>query len=202
MKKKLSKELSAGTEADSSTKAEGMQVSPADAKPNVASSFNVVFLDIDGVLNTPQNAIERFDKWKDGIDKTRDEFGQLFCPKAVSNLEYLCHTANAKVVVSSTWRRSGLAKIQAMFQMRDIKVDVIDITPDLSRMGENGLWMAAIRGEEIAEWLRNNDVDNYVILDDDKDMTDEQQPFFVRTNFEDGFNWQCMVSALKILMPK
>jgi len=36
MKKKLSKELSAGTEADSSTKAEGMQVSPANAKPNVS----------------------------------------------------------------------------------------------------------------------------------------------------------------------
>lgn len=198
----MKKEQKLEQRPNSNSAADNLQVSPVIGNANVTSSFNVVFLDIDGVLNTPQNAIERFDKWKDGIDKTRDEFGQLFCPKAVSNLEYLCHTASAKVVVSSTWRRSGLAKIQAMFQMRDIKVDVIDITPDLSRMGKNGLWMAAIRGEEIAEWLRNNDVDNYVILDDDKDMTDEQQPFFVRTNFEDGFNWQCMVSALKILMPK
>ena len=53
--------------------------------------------------------------------------------------------------------------------------------------------MATIRGEEIAEWLRNNQVDNYVIFDDDRDMLPGQLPFFVRTNFEDGLNWQCMV---------
>ncbi len=45
MNKKLSKELSAGTEADSSTKADGMQVSPANAKPRVIGGFVVVSQD-------------------------------------------------------------------------------------------------------------------------------------------------------------
>lgn len=83
--------------------------------------------------------------------------------------------------------------------MRDIDVDIIGITPDLCKKTESGLWMSAIRGEEIADWLRNSEVDAYVILDDDRDMLDEQLPFFVRTDFEDGFNEQCFKSALKIL---
>lgn len=156
--------------------------------------FRVVFLDIDGVLNTPEYAVELL---KSPMYKTnRDEFGQLFCPKAVANLEYLCHTANAKVVVSSTWRKSGLVKMQTMFQMRGIDVDVIDVTP-FER------WRGFVkRGEEVDYWLKNNDVDNYVILDDDTDFLEEQMPHFVHTHFEDGFNWRCMVQALKILMDK
>ena len=202
MIKSLIDNIQLGQEPNSEHVSEVANVKPHLHKTPCCKQFNVVFLDIDGVLNTPQNAVERFEKWKAGTGKSRDEFGQLFCPKAVSNLEYLCHMANAKVVISSTWRRAGLAKMQTMFQMRDIKINVIDVTPDLTRMGENGLWMATIRGEEIAEWLRNNQVDNYVIFDDDRDMLPEQLPFFVRTNFEDGLNWQCMVSALKILMVK
>ena len=181
-----------GTIADSSTTVEDMYVSQPIRQTQCYTPFNVVFLDIDGVLNTPQNACERFDGWKKGTAKSRDEFGQLFCPQACLNLEYLCHTANAKVVVSSTWRKKGLRHMQAMFEKRDISINVIDVTPIY-----NGL----PRGEEIADWLRNNQVDNYVILDDDKDMLDEQFLNFVKTNFKDGFNWQCMVSALKILMP-
>lgn len=165
----------------------------ADGSSNttVTRRFCVVFLDIDGVLNTSQTIMKR------------DEFGHLFCPKAVARLEKLCEATGAKIVVSSTWRKNkgGLNWLQTLFQMRNIDVDVIDITPDLCRKTESGLWMSAIRGEEIADWLRNNEVDAYVILDDDRDMLDEQLPFFVRTNFEDGFNEQCFKSALKILLP-
>lgn len=186
----------AGTEGQQSTEAEVTTSSSHNAKPHVVRRLNVVFLDIDGVLNTPENACKRYEGWENGTDKSRDEFGQLFCPKACLNLEYLCHTAEAKVVVSSTWRRAGLIKIQTMFQMRGIDIDVIDITPDFRQRG------LIQRGEEIEAWLKENQVDNYVIIDDDTDFLPEQLNNFVNTDFEDGFNWRCMVKALKILMSK
>lgn len=187
---------SAGTKAEQRADVKDNNVSPFFANTNVVRRLNVVFLDIDGVLNTPQNACKRYEGWKIGTDKSRDEFGQLFCPKACLNLEYLCHTAEAKVVVSSTWRRAGLTKMQTMFQMRGIDIDVIDITPDFRQRG------LIQRGEEIEAWLKENNVDNYVIIDDDTDFLPEQLNNFVNTDFEDGFNWRCMVNALKILMSK
>lgn len=186
----------AGAEAPQSTTADVPTSSQTIAKPHVVRRLNVVFLDIDGVLNTPENACKRYEGWKNGTDKSRDEFGQLFCPKACLNLEYLCHTAEAKVVVSSTWRRAGLTKMQTMFQMRGIDIDIIDITPDFRQRG------LIQRGEEIEAWLKENEVDNYVIIDDDTDFLPEQLSNFVNTDFEDGFNWRCMVKALKILMSK
>jgi hypothetical protein len=153
----------------------------------------IVFLDIDGVLNTPKDAVERFDKWKKGEGKSRDEFGQLFCPIAVLHLEYLCYITGADVVVSSTWRKAGLARIKEMFAFRNIYINVIDVTPQFRDLP---------RGEEIADWLRNNEVNKYVIFDDDTDMLPEQMPYFVCTDFEDGLNWQRMVKGLKILMEK
>lgn len=150
----------------------------------------VIFLDIDGVLNTPQFQLKQYKKWKKGTGKTRDEFGYLFCPKAVRNLEYLCHVTGAKVVVSSSWRAKGLAAMRSMFKYRGIDITVIDITPT---------FLGRIRGEEIAAWLENEEIEKYVILDDDTDFLPEQKKCFVHTPDRDGFNWECMVKALKIL---
>ena len=44
----------------------------------------------------------------------------------------------------------------------------------------------ATRGEEIAAYLKDNPCDNYVILDDDRDMLPSQQAHFVPINDEFG----------------
>lgn len=153
----------------------------------------VIFLDIDGVLNTPEYQKKQFKKWKKGTSKTRDEFGYLFCPEAVNNLEYLVHVTGAKVVVSSSWRIKGLDYLRQMFKHRNILVEIIDVTPELNSVD---------RGVEIQEWLTNEQIERYVILDDDTDFLPEQQRYFVNTPDKDGFNWKCMVKAIKILMDR
>ena len=120
--------------------------------------MKIIFLDIDGVLNV--------------INQGRDEFGHKFNPKFVENLKTIIDQTNAKIVISSTWRNAGLAKMQLMWEVRDLPGEVIDITPNFRHTN-------AVRGEEIAEWLRLNEVDRYVILDDDTDMLPEQIPYFV-----------------------
>jgi hypothetical protein len=70
--------------------------------------------------------------------------------------------------------------------------------------------VSAIRGEEIEEWLRCNDVDNYCIIDDFEydQFLFEQIPHFVQTsnNFEHlesirgmGLTEECSEKAIRIL---
>ncbi|TXK52380.1 hypothetical protein FVR03_01300 [Pontibacter qinzhouensis] len=148
--------------------------------------MKVIFLDIDGVLNTTSH----LELLRKKAIKCRDEFGHLFCPDAVENLEYLSHVSGAKVVISSTWRASGLKVIKDLFKYRMIEVDILSVTPFLNTP----------RGEEIAAWLSENDyVTNYVIIDDDADMTPEQAPFFVQTGVKKGLTRELANKALTIL---
>lgn len=131
-------------------------------------AMKVIFLDIDGVLNV--------------IGQGRDEYGQGFHRHLVENLEYVIRETGAKIVISSTWRFSGLSVMQSMWKDRGLPGEVIDVTPDCARMGEGGIWQSKERGYEIKEWLDHSpEVESYVIIDDDSDMLVEQQPFFVQT---------------------
>lgn len=149
----------------------------------------IIFLDIDGVLNVyPQG---------------RDKYGSTFHTHFEDNLQEIIDKTNAKIVISSTWRYSGLKVMQNMWRDRGLAGEVIDITP----IEPNG-----IRGDEIAYWLQHNQVDTYVIIDDDSDMLPEQMPYFVRTsenyNHTDkvdvgyGLTKECSLKAIDILNSK
>lgn len=165
--------------------------------------MNVIFLDIlsicdtdfkcpkcecpDGVLNTPNYGVQAHAMWKrtNGRFKSRDEFGAIFDPMAVDCLEYLVHHTGAKVVVSSTWRKSGFQVMKDLFKFR--KIDIIGVTPVLN----------ALRGQEIQIWLQENKhVTNYVILDDNTDFLVDQMDHFVCTKY--GFDHNCMGKAFEI----
>lgn len=118
----------------------------------------IIFLDIDGVICVD---------W----DKYVDEFGHGFRKEYVGNLARIIKETGALLVISSTWRMEGLGKMKLMWEMRNLPGQVIDVTPIMNTP----------RGEEIAEWLRENPVDRYVILDDDSDMLPEQMNNFVHT---------------------
>lgn len=118
----------------------------------------IIFLDIDGVLNL--------------IPQGRDEFGACFHPHLVENFKRVIEATGAEIVISSTWRMNGLQELQRMWEMRDLPGKVIDVTPVFN----------TDRGEEIAEWLRQNQVSNYCIIDDDSDMLPEQMNRFVKTS--------------------
>jgi hypothetical protein len=144
----------------------------------------VIFLDIDGVLNV--------------ITKDFDEYGAIFQEPFVSNLKTLIDQTSAQIVISSTWRYSGLKAMKEMWQKRGLAGEVIDITPH----GDG------VRGDEIDTWLKKHDVTRYVIIDDDDDMLDHQMPFFVKTseNFTHmgnirgyGLTTQCTIKAVSIL---
>ena len=159
----------------------------------------ILFLDIDGVLNL--------------IPQGFDEFGGIFHPHFVENLRELIDKTGAKIVITSTWRFSGLKTMQEMWKKRNLPGEVIDITPDEQDLVKLKLFKyydEVCRGHEIQYWLdKHPEVTNYCILDDDNDMLDSQLDNFVRTSgnhnhtdyVDDGYGLtkECTQEAIRIL---
>jgi hypothetical protein len=150
--------------------------------------MKIIFLDIDGVICVD-------------FSKRRDEYGNSFKPEYVENLKAIIDKTGAQIVLSSSWRYAGLQIIQEMWEMRNMPGEVIDVTPKWNKH-------LVCRGEEIAEWLRENEVDSYCIIDDSSDMLPEQMPYFVECCFNNnepdsfkgmGLIKKCTEKAIEIL---
>lgn len=158
--------------------------------------MKVIFLDIDGVLNMMH------------INTGRDKYGDIFHDHFVNNLRYIIDRTNAKIVISSTWRMSGLTIMKELWEFRNLPGEVIDITTDCPQIEGVEFYDLVERGHEIQEWLDNNVVDNYVIIDDTSDMLKSQEGNFVKTsnNYAHsdhihglGLTLECSEEAINIL---
>ena len=162
----------------------------------------ILFLDIDGVLNSSDNDYAMCELWKlDKANKSRDEFGTLFDERCVRWLKWIIEKTGCKIVLSSSWRGVGLNTIQLMWEMRDLPGEVVDITPtDVSIEIINKYEATnneADRGYEIQEWIDNNNPEKYCIVDDDNDMLEHQH--FVRTSKSTGLNYSSAHGIVSIL---
>jgi len=152
----------------------------------------IIFLDIDGVLNS-----RRYDRARDyskqtDIDETR-----------VPLVKEIVDATDAKIVLSSTWRYHWNADsslcdedgryINEIFAK--FGLTIYDKTPDLGIM--------ASRREEIKEWLDTTDekIDSFVIIDDYMFDWGEFVERFVRTEpqFRAGLEEEHVIKAIEIL---
>lgn len=161
----------------------------------------VIFLDIDGVLNT--------NWWYTQMDRNtpKDKYGYAFDPKAVANLKRIVEETGADIVISSSWKCLGLTQMEEMWNDRNLPGKIIGITPNtvsdelLLNADIDSIEMFHIRGEEIREWLSKHgkNVSNYVIIDDMDNMLPEQQSHFIQTNPEVGISKEDSETAIYIL---
>lgn len=132
--------------------------------------MKILFLDIDGVLNSSQ--------WFKALYRTTGKGGLIrdFCPLASSNLlSILQEVPDLSIVISSSWRRRNTLE-----QLREILSEyhvaperVIGVTPILNTP----------RGLEIQAWLDEHpEVTQFVIVDDSADM-EHLLPHLVRTQW-------------------
>lgn len=138
--------------------------------------IKVIFLDFDGVISTPDY------KWS-------------LEPAKVQLLEELIKDTNAKIVVSSSWStgcRTGEDFVNKMFgKWKEITGP--HVTPEKNQIFKDAIidvtdHMGNDRGDEIQRWLdaHEDEVDSYVIFDDDADMLEEQLFNFVQTDGYEG----------------
>lgn len=141
--------------------------------------MKVLFLDIDGVLNSADWYGDRPHRFlKD--DPEESEWDCELDPAAILRLKKLMHAVpDLEIVISSTWRLNHeLSEFKRRFsQMLSIEPSrVIDKTP---RLG-------SIRGLEIQDWLnRNTSVSKFAIIDDDSDMGELMDSLF-KTSWQSG----------------
>lgn len=131
----------------------------------------VLFLDIDGVLNSERScyALGGFPHAFDAKNKA------MFDWVAVGLIRRLCEDADTSIVLSSTWRI--LHSIHECANGLDLPI--FDKTP-----GGGGN-----RGKQIQEWLdAHPEVTHYAIVDDDGDMLESQRSRFVQTDFRVGLS--------------
>ena len=151
--------------------------------------MKVIFLDIDGVLNHEQHY-----KWLMETDEPTPLQSVYpyseFNPKSCQLLNEIIKETGAQIVVSSSWRLDGENRLNSLFKYFGLP-KIYSTTPCLN----------TARGIEIGAWLAAHpEVTNYVILDDDEDMTVEQMPFFIKTNpYEDGLNNEVKNKVIELL---
>lgn len=125
--------------------------------------MNVVFLDYDGVVNTPQWRFnEGENRWV--CTYAYPSMNTVNDFQAVQWVSEFCQKYDYKIVVTSTWRfRENYKECLINGGLRK-EIEIIDKTPRFMSTKFS-------RGDEISAWLREHpEVESYLIFDDDTDM--------------------------------
>ena len=151
--------------------------------------MKIIFLDIDGVLNSRQ------------YDADSGTTGGNIDVSRLLLLKQLVDQTGAKIVLTSSWRRhwdsdgectDDIGKeLETTFGR--FKMNLYDKTPELNND----------RAKEISKWLAmNRDVDAFVIIDDIKFGWYELAPFVVNTDYHigKGLEQRHIEKAIKLLL--
>lgn len=158
--------------------------------------MKVIFIDFDGVITTPET------KWNIGL-------------VYIKRIKEICDKTEAKLVISSSWQLYTGTKNMSREEKVDYWLKGIlmkdyrgyinkffkNYTYDMSGRfyGEYGPG----RGADIKSWLvRHPEVTDYVIIDDEGDMLDEQLFHFVQTDWVFGIQDREVKLAIDVLNNK
>lgn len=150
-------------------------------------SRKIIFLDVDGVLNSEETGFGGFFPMDKKIDKSDTKWGDVL----VNRVRRIVEATGADIVISSTWRRYfDIPKFKEMFALYGWdKVPIVDMTPKLHQG----------RGIEVNAWLNKHIVDRYLILDDVDQFLIDQKPFYVQTSIMTGITENDVKRAINIL---
>ena len=149
--------------------------------------MNIIFLDVDGVLNSYNKLIEIYNK----TGKPHSGSNFPFDEKCLENIKILVEETNAKIVITSTWRKyeNDMEILFNELKKYDLDKQVIGYTPIINKKRE----------EEIIEYLNKLDIKvNFIIIDDIRDRGSLNDRLVV-TSPKTGFTEENMKNAIKIL---
>ena len=150
--------------------------------------MNIVFLDVDGVLNSISCLKEAYNKNK----RPYSGYDYPFDKKCLLNLLHLVRSTDSYIVITSTWRRDDIGRKILLNELKKYDLDkrVIGYTEVLNQR----------RGIEIKKYLDNLDYPvNYIILDDDNDF-DGLENHLINTNYEVGLTNEDVIQGKKLLL--
>lgn len=142
-----------------------------------------IFLDVDGVLNNSK-------LWK------IDPF--IFDRKSVTNLVHLVKRSGADIVISSTWRLSGLHE-SSDFMLALRKSSTPEQFNFLTSRIIGATGESDTREKEILEYVEQNPCDRFIAIDDVPELFPSSPEWLVSTNPDVGFNSAALATALSKL---
>lgn len=149
--------------------------------------MNLIFLDIDGVLNSHRKLIEVYNRTK----KPHSLYNYPFDEICLSNFKHLVEAKNSKIVITSSWRKDEEGRRKIIEALKEYELDhhIIGYTPILHTS----------RGNEIKEYLNTLEEEpNFIILDDDTDMEDLIE-YLIKTNIKVGLTKENADEGIKKL---
>jgi len=156
-------------------------------------TIKVLFLDIDGVLNNEEscNSPEALKRAKDDVGFMMTE--RCFHPDCVANIREILDRTGAVMVMSSAWK--------SFFSESNVALIRAGLPPCIDKAG----WTkgATNRGECIDAWLKKHEqwmeIESFVIIDDSRDMLENQMANFVNTKSKIGITKEEAEKAIEIL---
>lgn len=138
--------------------------------------MNIIFLDIDGVLNSSRTDIVLGEEKKvSNLD-----------PIGLGLVRDLCHECDAVICLISDWRLYwDIHKLA-----EELELPIIFETDNY---GEEGF-----RGDEIEDVLSSGVGDKYVIIDDIDQILESQRKNFVKVDDSEGFIYRDYLKAIDI----
>ncbi len=165
--------------------------------------MKVIFLDIDGVLNS--------NFWNDTHQREISD-GTLIDEEKVKILATLVNRTGAKIILHSGWRFWFDAKLKPLRAEAERLVELLTkeglsldgLTPDLTTEEiRRTKKFSLIKAEEILAWLKlHDDVDGWVVLDDLELHNCQVELHQVKTDQRIGLLVDDVKLAEKILMDK
>ncbi|MBD5469630.1 MAG: hypothetical protein HDR19_00530 [Lachnospiraceae bacterium] len=162
---------------------------------------SVIFLDIDGVLNS--------NFWNDNHQREISN-GILIDEEKIRLLASLVKTTNAKIILHSGWRtwfdsklkplRIEAKKLIELLEMEDLHID--GLTPDLTTEEiRKTKKFSLVKADEILSWLKlHNDVTKWVVLDDLDLHNNQVEQHQVKPDPKIGLSVEDIEKAIKILL--
>lgn len=141
--------------------------------------MKVIFLDVDGVLNSRKTFNETVDF--SGCNPIGDDH--------LEHLKKVISATDAKIVVTSTWRLSqSLEKLKTVLCTKGLRV--YSVTRNFGGVP---------RRQEIVDWIVRNEEDGlkFAIIDDDPEA--EIEGHFFRTKFDDGLTEEIADAVIRHL---
>lgn len=170
--------------------------------------MKIVFMDIDGVLNSEEWANEILPIGRERgygghfVESTKLEENDVgWDPECVGYLRRIVASTGAQIVISSTWRiYFSIPKFLEMFAFYGWNnPPIIDKTIQLGHR-RGVFYEYTTRGLEVAEWLNGHEgIESYVILDDYNQFLPDQQSNLVKTSPLVGLDEKDTELAIKIL---
>jgi hypothetical protein len=162
--------------------------------------MKVLFLDVDGVLNSKSYVRRAGGTFNHGakilpdMDPHMARNLHMLDPEPCGRLHRILSVTGAKVVLSSSWRYgTTTVEMAELLRLRGCTTHFVGWTPTLN--------LYRGRGKEIDAWLKvNPEVTQFAIVDDDSDM-DPHMDRLVKTSWDTGMLDEHADRLIQMLSP-